>query len=64
MNDNPNESFWPASNIHPTHMIYPEFDAKRPVASGKDWSFTFTKKGTWRYHDHLNPEATGTVVVE
>ena len=24
-------NFWPASNIHPTHQIYPEFDPKEPI---------------------------------
>ena len=32
---------WPASNIHPTHEIYPQFDPKRPIAPNKSWNFTF-----------------------
>lgn len=61
--NNVEEDFWPASNIHPTHRIYYEFDPKRPINSGKNWSFTFTKKGIWRFHDHLYPRATGVVIV-
>lgn len=55
---------WPASNLHPTHGIYPEFDPKQPVEAGKDWSFVFDRVGSWRYHDHLAPSTRGTVVVE
>lgn len=53
--------FWPASNLHPTHTIYPEFDPQEPVESS--WSFRFNKVGEWRYHDHLAPYFTGKVKV-
>jgi plastocyanin len=55
---------WPASNIHPTHHIYPEFDPRAPVGPGQQWAFTFDRPGTWNYHDHLAPDVSGTVVVE
>ncbi len=69
---------WPASAIHPTHSVYsgtslsehcPDttniaFDACKGILPGNSWSFTFTKKGSWRYHDHLNPTFTGTINVE
>ena len=54
---------WPASNPHPTHDIYPEFDPQQNVDSGTSWSFVFGKVGTWRYHDHLNPTMRGTIVI-
>jgi plastocyanin len=54
---------WPASDVHPTHNILPEFDAKRGLATGEEYSFTFTKAGTWRFHDHLRAQSTGTVTV-
>ena len=54
---------WPASNIHPTHSIYSEFDPLRPVPSDEPWSFTFTRVGEWKFHDHLNPRHTGTITV-
>ena len=56
--------FWPASNLHPSHTIYPEFDPQEPVDPKDSWSFKFKKTGTWRYHDHLSPYFTGTVTVE
>lgn len=55
--------FWPASNLHPTHTIYPEFDPKEPVAANKDWSFVFNKSGEWKFHDHLSPIFKGKVTV-
>lgn len=72
------EAFWPASDVHPTHTQYngtsrrehcgdgahTAFDACRPVESGESYSFTFTKAGTWGYHDHLEANNTGTIIVE
>lgn len=58
------EDIWPASNIHPTHGIYPQFDSQKPINPGKSWSFTFTRAGTWKFHDHLQPEITGEIKVE
>lgn len=72
------QAMWPASDLHPTHRIYsgtslqdhcPDttgtaFDACTGIQPGKSWSFTFNKKGTWKYHDHLNPSHTGTIIVE
>lgn len=56
--------FWPASDIHPTHGIYPEFDPQDAIAPNKTWSFKFEKIGKWRFHDHLAPYFTGTIIVE
>lgn len=57
------QDFWPASDFHPNHLLYPEFDPKKPIKSGQDWTFTFTKPGQWSFHDHFHPNLTGTVVV-
>ncbi len=54
---------WPASNFHPTHAIYPEFDPQKGVAPGASWKFKFEKVGTWRMHDHLSPHMTGAITV-
>lgn len=54
---------WPASNFHPTHSLYPEFDPQRPTKPGTSWSFKFEKEGVWRMHDHLFPHMTGTITV-
>lgn len=55
---------WPASDLHPTHGIYPEFDPREPVPVGQKWAFTFKNSGEWRYHDHLKPNRRGIVRVE
>jgi plastocyanin len=54
---------WPASNFHPAHTLYPEFDPLQSVPPGSSWKMTFNREGTWRMHDHLNPHMTGTIVV-
>ncbi|MDP3986663.1 MAG: hypothetical protein Q8P81_00360 [Nanoarchaeota archaeon] len=54
---------WPASDDHPIHDAYPEFDSKRPLKADEDWDFQFDKRGEWEYHDHLNPSFTGTIFV-
>lgn len=60
---NLDEPFWPASNVHPTHRIFSEFDPKEPVPASETWSFTFNRVGEWGYHDHLAPIHTGTITV-
>lgn len=55
--------FWPASDLHPTHGIYSEFDPKQPIDPDKSWSFRFDKKGEWRFHDHLAPLFRGVIIV-
>ena len=69
-------TMWIASAPHPTHQSYDgttraqhcvagysgpaPFDA---CSAGTSFTFTFTKIGTWGYHNHGNPSATGTVIV-
>lgn len=60
---NQGKMFWPASDNHPVHTIYSEFDSKRPIPAGQSWSFTFKKEGTWGFHDHLNPYSEGKITV-
>ncbi len=69
---------WVASAIHPDHKAYPGsdiwkcngpeeetiFDACRRISEGKSYSFTFLEKGSWKYHDHVNPRLAGTIVVD
>ena len=53
---------WPASNIHPTHAILPEFDPLGVIRPGEAWQHTFTKSGYWRYHNHIEPSEVGMIV--
>ncbi len=55
--------FWPASNLHPSHLEYSDFDPKTPIKADAEWSFVFEKTGEWEYHDHLAPYFTGTITV-
>src|SRR3989344_1378927 len=68
---------WVASNVHPTHTLYPNsdirscgtedeaqiFDSCRGLEKDEEYRFTFTKVGAWGFHDHLNPTMTGSIVV-
>lgn len=55
---------WPMSDMRSGHKVYPEFDAAKAVAPGDEWCFPFDLSGTWRFHDQLHPELTGTVDVK
>src|SRR3989344_6050840 len=69
---------WPASAQHPTHTTYPGsgiekcgtseaqniFDACHALENGDSYSFTFTERGTWAYHDHVAAKMFGRIVVE
>ncbi len=57
------KAHWPASDDHPTHTKYPEFDPLKPLEAEMEWSFTFDEPGEWKYHDHQNPYLRGEIVV-
>jgi plastocyanin len=69
-----NRDMWVASAQHPSHTSYSgtsrsehcpggSTTAFDQCASGDSYVFTFGKVGTWSYHDHLNPQFQGTVIV-
>ncbi len=62
--NNSNQSLWVASNPHPTHTGLPGFDELKGMMKGESYSYTFTKTGSFGYHDHLNASSGGTVTVE
>ena len=76
INQDSNEH-WPASDVHPTHTVYPGsdkkkcgtseekniFDACKGLDNSEEYSFTFNEKGSWNYHDHLRPSLAGIIIV-
>ena len=54
---------WPASNPHPAHTNYLQFDPKRAIAPGNSWSFAPERTGVFRFHDHLFPHKQGLLTV-
>lgn len=58
------DSHWPASNPHPIHDIYSQFDPKTAILPNTTWSFQLNKTGEWHYHDHMIPYNTGVILVE
>ena len=59
----PDKNFWPASNEHPSHGLLPDFDPKRALESEEIFEYTFTKLGDWEFHDHLDSNVKGHVIV-
>ncbi len=71
------EGMWVAVDEHPAHADYDgttrtahcaagapaSFDQCAASAAGSQWSFTFNKAGTWKYHNHAKAEFEGTVTV-
>ena len=55
---------WPASNIHPTHEILPDFDPLEVIWPGESWSHAFNRNGYWRYHNHIEASQTGLIVAQ
>lgn len=62
--NNTENSMWVASDPHPAHTDFSAFDQKEGVKKEDGYSFAFTQKGTWSYHNHLMPKNKGMVVVE
>lgn len=71
---------WVGVDEHPTHTEYDgtstrehctngmntgtSFDQCTSVEKGVFWDFTFTKSGTFDFHNHVGASNTGTVVVQ
>lgn len=69
--------WWPASNIHPTHRLYPHtdidncgtedahkgFDACTEIPPGQTYEFTFEHVGEWKTHDHILSRNRGVITV-
>lgn len=63
-NESSTEEVWPASNPHPIHTGLRGFDANKGLKLGEMYTFTFTKAGTFGFHNHLRAQATGKVIVK
>ena len=57
------KDMWVASMPHPQHTDLPTFDQFRAYKKGAIFRYVFDKKGTWGFHDHLNPSTGGVVSV-
>jgi len=77
--NNAGAGMWVGADEHPTHTEYDgtstrehcvdgaatggAFDMCRRAAPGEFWEFTFTKAGTFDFHNHAQAVHGGTVVV-
>ncbi len=62
--NNSSSQMWVASDPHPSHTGLTGFDAKKGYKQGETYSFTFTKAGTFGYHNHLSDSNDGTIIVQ
>ena len=51
------------SDPHPVHTDNQDLNVG-DVPGGQSQTFTVTKKGTFGFHNHLDPSQTGTIVVQ
>ncbi len=58
------KQFWPGSNPHPSHTLYPELDSKDAIPANESWVFFAEKTGVWGYHDHIRSYFTGVIIVK
>ena len=72
--NNSSEDMWVGSAMHPDHALYSGTDLKDhcpdtsgtafdQCGKGNEYSFTFTKIGSWGYHNHSNASRFGKVIV-
>lgn len=53
-----------ASDPHPIHTLYPPLNNVGLLQPGEQKSLTFPDSGTHGYHDHLNPNSKGSVIIQ
>lgn len=61
-----NESFFSIhviSDPHPAHNQLPGFDSVGDIPQGSYFSYTFSEKGIFGYHNEKKPEEQGTIIV-
>ncbi len=51
------------SNPHPTHTDNTQLNIG-PIEPGQSKTVTLTNKGTWGFHNHLNPSDHGSITVQ
>ena len=62
--NNSSGPMWVASSPHPAHTDYPGFDELKRVEKGGKYTFTFTKVGMWKFHNHAKASDYGAVIVK
>ncbi len=56
------ESLEVASGPHPSHESLPDLDSTG-ITPGSSWSYLFTKRGKWSYHNHFQEDHEAEVLV-
>ena len=69
------EEMWVGSNDHPTHAVYAGTKLREhcpdtsgtafdQCGKGNEYSFTFNKVGSWKYHNHTRAGMGGVIVAK
>lgn len=55
---------WVNEQQSTTHNVYSGTFQSKNLNTGDNYSFKFTKSGTYRYHCTIHPNMTGTIIVQ
>ena len=61
--NNDTRDWWPASGVHPTHLLCPGFDSLKGIKPGDSYSYTFIVAKACPMHDHLKGGMFGKITV-
>ena len=64
VNSSKNIPLWTASDPHPAHTDYTQFDARKDYKPGQTYIFQFTKPGTFGFHNHEKSIDRGIIYVK
>lgn len=53
-----------ASDPFPSDNILPALNSNQQIDTNDSYTYIFNRKGTFTYHDNLNPSLEGTVIVK
>mgnify|MGYP001608225862 FL=1 len=57
-------NMWIASDPHPAHTGLPGFDERGAVGNSGKYAYIFTQSGSWKYHNHMDPDKRGVIIVK
>lgn len=55
---------WISSDPHPLDNALPGFNELMAVKTGGKYSYVFTRTGTWKYHNEIDPTKGGEIIVK
>lgn len=62
--NNSDTPVWPASDVHPSHLLCPGFDSLKGLKKGESYTVTFDTAKVCPFHNHLKPSMKGTITIQ